>query len=47
MTAENMARASALRTQIEELEDDLKVEWDDDLACRLADLKDELKELEQ
>jgi hypothetical protein len=43
----DMSKADELRTRIEELEDDQRCEWDDDRACEIANLKLELKELEE
>jgi hypothetical protein len=40
-------RITEIKDYIAEIEDDLASEWDDDLACQLADLKDELKEYEE
>jgi hypothetical protein len=43
----DMARASDIKLKLEELEDDQQSEWSDERACEIADLRDELKELEK
>lgn len=42
----SVTRAAAIRWRLAEIEEEQRIEWDDDLACEAADLRDELKELE-